>query len=200
MQNQIKKLEKQITKLNKQFKILKEIYYNNIEINFQKGGINMEKSNFENILFTMANYIIEKDPTITNLKLQKLLYYIHAHYLVNNKKDINTELFPDCSIHAWIYGPVFPNLYFKLSRYGDKPVKLIKENEFTSVKLTKEQIDSIEYILNKYGKMKPFTLSNKTHLEDPWINNFKDDFCDSSDNVISEKDIIEYYTENPLKL
>ncbi|WP_284928769.1 Panacea domain-containing protein [Candidatus Phytoplasma sp. AldY-WA1] len=166
----------------------------------KKRNINMKEPNFENILFTMANYIIKKDSTITNLKLQKILYYIHAHYLVKNKKDSKKDLFPNCSIHAWIYGPVFPNLYFKLAQYGDDPVKLIKENEFISVKLTKEQIESIEYILNKYGNMKPFELSSKTHQEDPWINNFEDDFFDPSDNIISEKDIFEYYTKNPSKL
>ncbi len=48
--------------------------------------------------------------------------------------------------------------------------------------------------------MKPCALSNKTHQEDSWINNFEDDHCDPSDNIISEKDIFEYYTENPLKL
>ncbi|WP_284928520.1 hypothetical protein [Candidatus Phytoplasma sp. AldY-WA1] len=59
---------------------------------------------------------------------------------------------------------------------------------------------SIEYILNKYGNMKPFELTNKTHQEDPWINNFNDDHCDLSDNIIPEKDIFEYYTKNPSKL
>ncbi len=48
--------------------------------------------------------------------------------------------------------------------------------------------------------MKPVELTNKTHREEPWINNFKDDFFDPSDNIISEKDIFEYYTKNPSKL
>lgn len=59
---------------------------------------------------------------------------------------------------------------------------------------------AIKYILTKYGLMKLFVLANKTHLEDPWFKNFKDDFRDLSRNIISEMDIFEYYTDNPLKL
>ena len=45
---------------------------------------------------------------ITNLKLQKVLYFVQAYYLAK----LNRPLFPD-NIEAWEYGPVIPSVYRK---------------------------------------------------------------------------------------
>src|SRR5205823_14692025 len=50
----------------------------------------------------------EKDP-LTNLRLQKLLYYAQAWSLVLRE----SELFPE-EIEAWRWGPVVPAVYNKL--------------------------------------------------------------------------------------
>src|SRR5258708_40323860 len=50
----------------------------------------------------------EKDP-LTNLRLQKLLYYAQAWSLVLRE----SELFPE-EIQAWRWGPVVPAVYDKL--------------------------------------------------------------------------------------
>ncbi|WP_265332888.1 Panacea domain-containing protein [Mulberry dwarf phytoplasma] len=52
------------------------------------------------------------------MKLQKIIYYAHAFHLVNQKqKLINSTL------QAWIYGPVFPELYIEFCKYSYNPVK-----------------------------------------------------------------------------
>ena len=48
----------------------------------------------------------ETGGTITNLKLQKLVYYAQAWHLANFDK----PLF-DAKFEAWVHGPVIPGLY-----------------------------------------------------------------------------------------
>lgn len=51
------------------------------------------------------------DPNITNLRLQKLLYFIQAVFLVQFRRVAYTE-----TIEAWPYGPVVPEAYFSFKR------------------------------------------------------------------------------------
>jgi uncharacterized phage-associated protein len=61
--------------------------------------------------YDVAQYFLAKagedaGDLISNLKLQKLVYYAQGFALVLLKK----PLFPQC-IEAWIHGPVVPALY-----------------------------------------------------------------------------------------
>ena len=54
---------------------------------------------------------------ITNMKLQKLMYYAQAWHLAV----IGDELFSD-DFQAWIHGPVIPALYDKYKAYQWNPI------------------------------------------------------------------------------
>ena len=60
----------------------------------------------------IANYLIYLSEMIgeplTNMKLQKLLYYCYAWFLVDKN---NEEQLFDEEIQAWQYGPVIPLVY-----------------------------------------------------------------------------------------
>ena len=56
---------------------------------------------------------LEAGDTISNLKMQKLLYYAQGHFLATYKK----PLFDD-KIEAWKYGPVVKEVYDKFKIYG----------------------------------------------------------------------------------
>ena len=56
---------------------------------------------------------------ITNLKLQKLLYYAQAWHLAH----FGSPLFSD-DIEAWQYGPVIKSIYQKYSKFGNQPIKV----------------------------------------------------------------------------
>ena len=49
-------------------------------------------------------YAIKSSYEVTNLSLQKLLYYIKAFGFIMLQKDVLNE-----SCEAWVHGPVFPN-------------------------------------------------------------------------------------------
>ena len=64
----------------------------------------------------IANYFIQdaidNDRVMTNLRLQKLIYFAHATYFKQYG-----ELLINDQIEAWPFGPVIPNVYFKLKKY-----------------------------------------------------------------------------------
>jgi uncharacterized phage-associated protein len=59
-------------------------------------------------VFDVAEYILQKQGSMTAWKLQKLVYYSQAWALVWDQK----PLFPE-RIEAWANGPVSPDLYQK---------------------------------------------------------------------------------------
>jgi len=107
----------------------------------------------------VAKYIIKSLPT-DNLKLQKLLYYSQAVYLVLNDK---RPLFPE-DIEAWDYGPVVPPVYREYKKYG---VDII-EDRGNAVSLLPEEEKAVNLVLEDLGSMTGTELINQTHRETPW--------------------------------
>lgn len=117
----------------------------------------------------IAKYIIclaqINGDTITNLKLQKLLYYAQAWFLVNNN---NRRLFPE-DIVAWQYGPVVPCVYDEYKIFGRKPIYIECdfENDFNFI------CDNIKIYLSEFCeeflKYSATELVGMTHQEKPWI-------------------------------
>ena len=54
---------------------------------------------------------------ISNLKLQKLLYYAQAWHLAI----YDTRLFPE-RFQAWVHGPVIPEIYHRYKEFGPRPI------------------------------------------------------------------------------
>ena len=65
----------------------------------------------------IARYIIErcreKNRTVSNLKLQKILYFVQAEFLVTKNQPCFGE-----TIEAWDFGPVVPEVYYEYRMYG----------------------------------------------------------------------------------
>lgn len=107
----------------------------------------------------VASYILAKKGSMTTMKLQKLVYYAQAWSLVWDE----APLFMN-RIEAWANGPVVPTLYrthrgkFKVSRIHRGNRRRLKQTQ-------KETIDSV---LDYYGKKSSQWLSNLTHAEWPW--------------------------------
>lgn len=118
IKNRLKK-GKIYTKTVKKFPIfLNTIYTNSINydiINFQKskGGQMMKCYNVLDIAKYVINKCTEENQPISNLQLQKILYFIQGKWLKEN----NAPLF-DSVIAAWQYGPVVPEVYYVFCGYG----------------------------------------------------------------------------------
>ena len=74
----------------------------------------------------MAGYTVSKcindGLPISNLQLQKILYYIQKRYLTDNKTAFDDDF------EAWQFGPVIPLVYYKYSGFGAMPIDISDSN------------------------------------------------------------------------
>ncbi len=67
----------------------------------------------------------DRDGTrVTNLALQKLLYFAHARYLIEATTPLVSGYF-----EAWQYGPVHPAAYRAFKSAGDRPIDFRAERQ-----------------------------------------------------------------------
>lgn len=112
-------------------------------------------------VFDTARYILEQSGSMSTMKLQKLCYYSQAWALVWDDSPLFQEEF-----QAWANGPVCPELFFKTK--GSYSVNASDETGGIG-DLSEEQKDTINCVLDYYGKHDAQWLSQLTHMEEPWI-------------------------------
>jgi len=131
----------------------------------------------------------DKGETITNLKLQKLVYYAQAWFLANYGK----PLF-DGDFEAWVHGPVLPELYHQYKEKGAAPIPTSHKLEDVEAKLDAEVLDFLREVAQVYMPSGAYELELMTHQEEPWIEARggvgADEKCST---VISLESMQEYY-------
>lgn len=138
--------------------------------------------------FQVANYFIwlanETGSFISNLKLQKLVYYAQAWHLAL----YDTPLFEE-DFEAWIHGPVIPQLYQKYKKFGWHPI-----DEEVTLNLSPNIITFLEEVAQEYFACDAYELEQMTHIEAPWnqarVNLSPDD---PSNQIIGKEWLKEYY-------
>lgn len=111
-------------------------------------------------VFDVAKYILERRGQMSTMKLQKLCYYAQAWSLVWD----DTPLFGE-DFQAWANGPVCPELFSPTKGQFSVNATDISGN---STKLTGNQIETIDKVLDYYGNHNAQWLSQLTHMEEPW--------------------------------
>ena len=109
----------------------------------------------------VAAYIIEQKGRMTTWKLQKLCYYAQAWSLVWDDACLFEE-----NIEAWAGGPVTPKLY--QWHKGRHMVSTVPQGADSS-KLSKDQRETVDAVLDYYGHRTGRWLSELTHRERPWL-------------------------------
>ncbi|MFT8704362.1 Panacea domain-containing protein [Bifidobacterium aquikefiricola] len=112
----------------------------------------------------IANLFVQRhgnDLYLTNLKLNKLVYYAQAECLRNTGKSLFTD-----EIEAWDYGPVEPMVYYAFSSHGSGRI-LEPYSPFPSLQpkiagdeTTREIVDKVA---KQYGSFSAFDLVNFSH-------------------------------------
>lgn len=103
----------------------------------------------------------DSDELISNMKLQKLLYYQQGFHLAY----FGTPLF-DEDIEAWMYGPVVPSVYNHFKDNDNKGIEYLGD-DIISLTLDKEEALFNE-VYRVYGKFSAIGLMEMTHNEMPW--------------------------------
>ena len=107
----------------------------------------------------VAKYIVtycnQKNKPVSNLKLQKLMYYAWIDFY----KETGTALFVD-DICAWQLGPVVPEVYYEFCTYAGMPIA----QEY-DVNIASGDAIILDSIIEKYLNVSASTLVSRTHVQ-----------------------------------
>ncbi len=135
----------------------------------------------------IAAYIVklsdEIGEPITNMKLQKLIYYTFVWYAVEKNKPLFKE-----GIQAWKYGPVVASVYEVYKPYGADVIKEIKDGNPESLDDFTKSLT--EDVFKAYGSKSAVELMELAHSEAPWRDTFDPD---NQTKTIPFEAILGYY-------
>lgn len=108
----------------------------------------------------LSKYIVTKcvndrNP-ISNLQLQKILYYIQKDFLTMGKLAFADE------IEAWQFGPVVPSVYYRFCVFGAMPIT----STYDDIIIDKDNIDIVDQIVEKKRVLNPWDMVEETHKKD----------------------------------
>jgi uncharacterized phage-associated protein len=123
---------------------------------------------------TIAKWFIAwaeaEEEELSNLKLQKLLYYAQGHHLARFGHRLFTE-----HIQAWSHGPVVPDVYHEYKSFGSGPVQLPESDTFQWDEVDPQTTQFLSEVWNTYGGYSAGRLRNMTHGEQPWKQSWRGD-------------------------
>ena len=136
----------------------------------------------------VANYIIEyehsKNRMISNLKLQKLLYFVQAQFF----RVRGVPCFRD-KIEAWSFGPVVVSVYHVYKYYGGMDITYPEED--VHVCITNQDKEIINEVLELFSYTPVYEMVNITHHQTPWMDASKNPFS----NEITIGAIEQYFSD-----
>ncbi len=117
----------------------------------------------------VANYFLDKldieaEDCISNLKLQKLVYYAQGFVMALTDKKLFDE-----PIEAWEHGPVVRCLYGKYKDNGSAAITRTENLEYPHLLQYPEIMEILDEVYQVYGQFSAWKLRNMTHNETPWL-------------------------------
>ena len=114
----------------------------------------------------VAEYFLYKaqqdEELISNMKLQKLLYYAQGFHLAI----FDQPLFSD-EIERWTHGPAVTSVYRKYKKHRARPIAYPKD--FQLEVIDKKVADLLDEVYEVYGQFSAGALRNMTHKDPPWL-------------------------------
>ncbi len=105
----------------------------------------------------------EAGDSITNLKIQKLLYYAQGAHLAIHGEPLFEE-----PIEAWTHGPVVPVVYHELKSFGSKSIQVDGMCD-AFARLDEQEQSVVNEVYDVYGQYSAWKLRDMTHQESPWV-------------------------------
>lgn len=114
----------------------------------------------------IAKYIIYHEKkagrSVSNLKLQKLLYFVQAGFFAYNGE----PCFED-KIHAWSFGPVVEDVYCKYRIYGGSSIPEVPA-ENVEEEIDSKDRETINDILDFFGYSSNLDMMKVCFEQKPW--------------------------------
>lgn len=138
-------------------------------------------------VYDVAKYVLRKLGKTTTMKLEKEVYYCQAWSLAWDEKPLFEEDF-----QAWANGPVCPELFAR-----HKGQFAVDESIFSDIpdyEFTKDELETMDAVLDYYGNKEPHWLSELTHKEAPWRDaRHGIPAGEPSDRIITKDSMQQYY-------
>jgi uncharacterized phage-associated protein len=103
----------------------------------------------------VVTYCNQKNKPVSNLKLQKLMYYAW----IDLYKETGNALFVD-DICAWQIDPVVPDVYYEFCTYAGAPI--VQEYD---VDIASDDAIILNRIIEKHLNVSASTLVSRTHIQ-----------------------------------
>lgn len=123
---------------------------------------------------------IEENRPLTQMKLQKMVYFAQGIHLALHKEPLVKDIF-----QAWKYGPVIPEIYHTYKYYGSSPIMdtewvlLSHIEEKTLESINQKAKETINYTWDLLKDTNATKLSNWTHeMGSPWQKNYVEGMSD----------------------
>jgi uncharacterized phage-associated protein len=143
----------------------------------------MATSTADRVAEGLINLSHDEQSPVSNLKLQKLVYYAQAWHLALYCVPLFEE-----EIEAWVHGPVVPSLF---QRYRDFKWGILPRSGGPVPQDTRYHL---EEVWRAYGASSAYDLERLTHSEAPWKAARAGLAPDeSSHNIITKDSMKEYY-------
>ena len=126
--------------------------------------------------------ISDEFSSISNLKLQKLLYYAQGTFLAIKGLPLFNE-----SIIAWHHGPVVMEVYDIYKNHKGNPIPY--NGDFDVNEFDNEEQNLLENVYETFGQFSAWKLRDMTHGESPWLET-------EHMAIISNEKIKTYFEEN----
>lgn len=124
----------------------------------------------------IANFILDladqKNVGVSNMALNKIIYFIHSDYLVEKSDPLVSA-----KIEAWQHGPVFREIYHEFKNCGDQNIttRALKlnfdtgEKEVASIYFSNSETIYISALVERYIDFSAAQLRALSHREgSPW--------------------------------
>ena len=136
----------------------------------------------------VVDYLLSQCQDITNMAMQKALYYVQGFYYAFYRTFLFAE---DCE--AWVHGPVYRDIYRRCSNYCFDPID--NADEFDVSSLSDEEKLLLDSIIRHVCCYSGKTLESFTHTETPWVLARTGLPAEASSNrIIPKQSIAEYFT------
>lgn len=134
----------------------------------------------------VARYVIwycqQMNYIVSNLKLQKILYFLQAEFLVVRNSPCFNE-----TIEAWTFGPVVPEVYKEYKMFGNAHIPCADSaDDFNIEECDRDLINGIIDTCSRYTASQ---LVDLTHSQSPWINAYEP----YQNNPITQESIRDFF-------
>ena len=142
-------------------------------------------------------YVIEKfkkeKKSVTNLKLQKLMYFMEALYMATSDEN---SLFEQ-EFLAWNFGPVCRELYDYYKDYGNDEIQLSESEKKRAKKIPRINLILVDALFKMFSSWSTYDLVELTHLKgSPWFLVYDEE----EKNIIISKEETKNWFKEKLKI